>query len=295
MIWLSQNTNFGLSLTSDVLQQTWSTQAQASEGLVRKSHGLHLSYKMLGEPTINPEDCTNFTTGRTPDSPSNKNQQQTEPRLQTSSNSAPFLKTYPFTDNTRRGEEERLEDVPSPGNGEEWDLETEFLSEDKPPQLDEWGLTNTDLKYFKEGVPDNSHMLDLEYVEENPRCVLLISPEEALTFGTWSDWKLNNRIRRWMIEQDREGITNSAEEASTPSDNSVSSSASENDNVSLKDTVQSWESVSSTEEKPDFYRKLHEKSKLGIVTQVIECLDSEDDWLSGEPSPEIARVLEEGW
>lgn len=212
--------------------------------------------------------------------------------FQSFGNFPPGHQAYSSTENPTRAEEPQTS-----MNGDKRNLETEGLWEDTPPQLDNWGLPNTDFKYFNEGMPDNPQMLDLDYVEENPQCVLLFSPEEALTFGTWTDWKLNNRIRRWMVEQDLNGIANSAEEVwtSTCAKNFVASSVPEHDYLFLEDIVQVWDSVSLSKTMAVFDQKLHENSKMEIVTQVMECLEVEDDWIPGEPSPDMARVIEEEW
>ncbi|KAE9379013.1 hypothetical protein N431DRAFT_396961 [Stipitochalara longipes BDJ] len=292
--------HLGLHIDPDVVRKGVApqlTQAQASKHPILQQHGCPLLHDLLEQPTTKLGDSKEFAT-RTNQNPISNGlrediQRQPANPLQVSSGDMLDKRSSQFANNA--SEKDQLEGTQRSTEVSEYGFETETIPEDIPPQFDNWGLPNIDLMYYIQGVPDNPHMMDPEYIEENPRCIPEISPNEALTFGTWTDWEFNHRIQRWMIEQDLDGITTSAEEVSSYSSNFIRSSATKNDNLFCEDTVRVWESVSSTEETAEHYQTLHEESKEGLATQVREHLDDEEDWLPGKLSLDMARVMEEQW
>jgi hypothetical protein len=310
----SQKVNSGIpSLRASTILQRQASIRCSSQHLISQPYGLNLLHDLFEEPTNKFESSKNFASQPTHDYVSINSQemnQQAATCLQAPSDDAPSQRSRQLAHHTSK--KERLENDQRSDMGDSsdlkieqqndqmltktygTDLEAEMIQEDIPPPFDNWGLPNASLQYYIERVPYNPHMLDHEYTEEDPKCILEISPAEALTFGTWTEWDFNSRIQCWMINQDFDGMTNTMEEVFTVSNNSIASPATVENTMLCEDTVEVWESISSTEETIEKSQTLHDGLKQ-IAIQVKEYLKEQEDWLPGETSPGTARVMQEVW
>jgi hypothetical protein len=167
-----------------------------------------------------------------------------------------------------------------------------------PPYYDPWGLPNTDIASFQE-MPYNSRLdLSTGYAEENPECVRIITPEEALNFGNWTgtdrEWSFNHWIKSWVVHQEAEGITSSDEEVWENADELVFPGHKYEPQFPFEDTedgVQPWDSGSWTKEYAENYMKNHEKFKEELEKENKAYSEDEGEWLPGPPHPEEARTL----